>query len=67
MDILVACKVQWHLKGMLWEYFFRVYEIDEFISENFRKLYDADLANDIHCYFPPEALMKFLVMRPPIG
>ena len=42
MDILVACKVQWHLKGMLWEYFFRVYEIDEFISENFRKLYDAD-------------------------
>ena len=30
----------------------------ETISENSRKLYVADLANDAHCNFPPEALMK---------
>ena len=28
------------------------------ISENSRKLYVADLANDIHCNFLPEALMN---------
>ena len=28
------------------------------ISENSRKLYVADLANDVHCNFPPEALMN---------
>ena len=27
------------------------------ISENSRKLYVADLANDVHCNFPFEALM----------
>ena len=26
------------------------------ISENSRKLYVADLANDVHCNYPPEAL-----------
>ena len=29
-----------------------------FISENSRKLYIADRANDVHCNFPPEALMN---------
>ena len=28
------------------------------ISENSRILYVADLANDVHCNFPPEALMN---------
>ena len=28
------------------------------ISENSRKLYVVNLANDIHCNFPPEALMN---------
>ena len=28
------------------------------MSENSRKLYVADLANDVHCNFPPEALMN---------
>ena len=28
------------------------------ISENPRKLYVANLANDVHCNFPPEALMN---------
>ena len=28
------------------------------ISENSRKLYVADLANDVHCDLPPEALMN---------
>ena len=28
------------------------------VSENSRKLYVADLANDVHCNFPPEALMN---------
>ena len=31
---------------------------DNFISENSRKLYVSDLANDVHCNFPPEALMN---------
>ena len=39
----------------------------ETISENSRKVYVADLANDIHCNIPPEALIQFPVMRPPIG
>ena len=30
----------------------------EIISENSSKLYVADLANDIHCNFLPEALMN---------
>ena len=30
----------------------------ENISENSRKLYVADLANNVHCNFPPEALMN---------
>ena len=30
------------------------------ISENSRKLYVADLANDVHCNFTPEALMNTL-------
>ena len=29
-----------------------------YISENSRKLYFANLANDVHCNFPPEALMN---------
>ena len=29
-----------------------------FISENSRNLYVADLANDVHCNFPHEALMN---------
>ena len=29
-----------------------------FISENSRKLHIADRANDVHCNFPPEALMN---------
>ena len=33
-----------------------VYEM--IISENSRKLYVANLANDVHCNFPPEALMN---------
>ena len=28
------------------------------ISENSRKFYVADLANDVHSNFPPEALMN---------
>ena len=28
------------------------------ISENSRKFYVANLANDVHCNFPPEALMN---------
>ena len=28
------------------------------ISENSGKLYVADLANDVHCNFPPEALIN---------
>ena len=30
------------------------------ISENSGKLYVADLANDVHCNFPPEALMNIV-------
>ena len=44
---------------------FTIYQLIQFwiatlliISENSRKLYVADLANDVHCNFPPEALMN---------
>ena len=33
-------------------------QINANISEISRKLYVADLANDIHCNFPPEALVN---------
>ena len=41
---------------------------DYLISENFRKSYVVDLANDVFRNFPREALMNnFPVMRAPIG
>ena len=45
-------------KFILLFYIFDLFYLIIYISENSRKLYVADLANDVHCNFLPEALMN---------